>query len=215
MALVLNSLESAAGTLLSAPTSTLRPVRRCLYCEEVLTIPATRGRGRPPRYCERRCREAADAARFGAREDTLALNTKSKGNIALAAAITYFVSHAYAVFLPLGDNGGAIDMIVSRDGVHTQRVQCKYTRIRQRYETRYQVQLASRSRNHTMIRYTEHSFDLLFVQTPVKSFLIPWDALWRLYEGKIPINLLLGSKMAPYALDESLALPSLKSDGLA
>jgi PD-(D/E)XK endonuclease len=180
------------------PDLSTPPVRRCLFCEEVLLVPSRRGRGRPRRYCGCECRDAADAERLGGRKDTFTLNSKSRGNIALATAITYFVSHGYFVFLPVGDNGGPIDIIVSCDGVHIERVQCKYTRMRRRYTKTFRVQLITGSRNNTTIRYDEHSFDLLFVQTPVKIFLIPWGELWRLYKGKIPANLPLGDKMTSW-----------------
>jgi len=42
----------------------------------------------------------------------------------------------------VGDNGGAIDLIVSPDGLRTERVQCKYTAARKkRYSARYVANL--------------------------------------------------------------------------
>src|SRR5215471_13949446 len=55
------------------------------------------------------------------------LSTKHKGNIALAQALSYFGKRGYYLFLPVGDNGGAIDLAISEDGTNLLRVQCKYT----------------------------------------------------------------------------------------
>ncbi len=48
----------------------------------------------------------------------------------MAHALSYFGGKGYYLFLPVGDNGGAIDLAVSEDGVDLQRVQCKYTQAR-------------------------------------------------------------------------------------
>jgi PD-(D/E)XK endonuclease len=194
-----------------ARMTTTHPVRQCLYCGKVLVVPARRGRGRPSPYCGQPCLHAAASARMGESNDTLPVSSNHKGNIALGSAVAYFASHGYYVFLPVGDNGGAIDVIVSVDGVHTERVQCKYTTAMLKSGSAvYGVMLGTTYRRKTgvirtkssVIRYAEQSFDLLFVQTPRHIFLIPWERLWGLYAGRIPFRLHLGPKMTPYIITD-------------
>jgi hypothetical protein len=139
------------------------------------------------------------------------LSTKHKGNIALARALSYFGEKGYYLFLPVGDNGGAIDLAISEDGISLQRVQCKYTQKRhnsmmKRYPDSpvWEVGLRQTGRSVTEngkitaeLRYDEASFDLLFVATPGGDYLIEWKAFCQEL-GHIPTSLQLGKNAEKY-----------------
>ena len=86
------------------------------------------------------------------------VTTRHKGNLGLAHAMAYFARHNYYIFLPVGDNGGAIDLIVSLDGIHVQRVQVKYTTARHDA-----LRLATSTYFIRTGHYGLDSFDLLYV----------------------------------------------------
>lgn len=138
------------------------------------------------------------------------LTTKHRGNIALARALSYFGEKGYYLFLPVGDNGGAIDLAISEDGTHLLRVQCKYTQIRhasmsKNYPDRiiWQVGLRQTGRQDenghliSELHYDETSFDWLFVVTPTGDYLIDWKAFCQ-ERGKVPSNIILGQQMEKY-----------------
>ncbi len=143
-----------------------------------------------------------------AKEVEMDLSSKHRGNIALAHALSYFGEKGYYLFLPVGDNGGAIDLAISEDGSRLQRVQCKYTQKRhpgmaQRYPDRtvWQVgmQQVGRGPGNTSIssNYHEDDFDLLFIATPTGDYLIDWKALCQEL-GHVPWNIVLGGKAEKY-----------------
>ena len=131
------------------------------------------------------------------------MNTKHLGAIAVAHAVSHFSNEGYYIFLPLGDNGGDTDMIVSNDGRTMQRVQCKYTasrhtasELRDPKNPVWQVNLRmmkSRLKGKARCIYTADSFDLLFVTTPNGDYLIDWN---RLCEKEIPRTIRIGKKLA-------------------
>ncbi len=115
------------------------------------------------------------------------MNSKTKGNIGVASAISHFISQDHSVFLPVSDDGGAVDLVVSPDGIKMLRVQCKYTSYRRqgskdsRYYPVYEVTCQKLVQHHRIDRvakttfiYNETSFDLMYVLTPGGAFLIPW-----------------------------------------
>jgi hypothetical protein len=137
------------------------------------------------------------------------MNSKQHGNIALARAVAHFSATGYSIFLPVGDNGGAIDLIVSPDGTTLQRIQCKYTEYRHtsmkaKYPDRmiYQVNLrpiktqAHRIDSSLITPYTADAFDWLYVSTPHGDFLIDWPALCK-ERGQPPGFLVLGQQFTP------------------
>lgn len=118
------------------------------------------------------------------------MNSKQLGNIALANAMAYFAEQGNGIFIPIGDNGGDIDLIVTSDDGTTARIQCKYTsRTRGNDhdgpETRahsYIVDLrqsvpSKEGWSKSIIKYTSDAFDLLFITTPECNYLIPWRDL--------------------------------------
>ncbi len=125
------------------------------------------------------------------------LTSKHKGNIAVARALSYFTSKGYYLFLPVGDNGGPIDMAISEDGTHLQRVQCKYTQTYAKAnKSAYQVVLPHRNTQ----QYTEQSFDLLYVATPTGDYLIPW-AQYCQKRGGVPVIIAFYATMDSYRIE--------------
>ena len=126
------------------------------------------------------------------------MNTRHKGNIAVANAIGYFSENGCSVFLPVGDSGGAIDLVVSYDGLTVKRVQCKYTtRFHEETAKRYPDSLIWKvhiTRQNQVI-YDENSFDLLFVTTPDGNYLINWKE-YVVEKGKISSVILIGKKLS-------------------
>lgn len=120
------------------------------------------------------------------------MNTKKKGNIALSRAIAYFIKEGYSVFLPLADDGGHIDLLITKDGYNILRVQCKYT---ERYKTikNYKIWIIN-LKTYTNLkkfkRYESSSFDKLFISTPDKNYLYDWSELLR-HKKNIPGTLLI------------------------
>jgi len=141
------------------------------------------------------------------------MRPKAKGNIAVAKAIYYFSLRNYYVFSPIGDDGGTVDLIVSLDGFTLHRVQCKYsqklqTSMHKRYPDSpvYQVDLRQvmgqptvEGKRVSIMKYTDTSFDLLFVTTPTGDYLFNWQELC-LTRGKPPTGILIGKKMLKYKI---------------
>ncbi len=136
---------------------------------------------------------------------------RGQGNVAVARAIAYFAILGHYVFLPIGDNGGAIDLIASPDGMNVRRVQCKWTGhlhtallARDPQSRVWEVnlrQFKGRRQSSTILFYTADSFDLLFVSTPDGDYLIPWDKLCA-ERGNVPSTIQLGKKMSQYKLGQ-------------
>ena len=140
------------------------------------------------------------------------LSSKHKGNIALAHALSYFGGRGYYLFLPVGDNGGAIDLAISQDGTSLQRVQCKYTEQRhtsmmKRYPDRpvwvvgmrTVIRRSEGGRLVTELVYDGNSFDLLFAATPGGDYLIDWKMICQEL-GHVPSNIQLGKNAEKYRI---------------
>ena len=133
------------------------------------------------------------------------MNTKHKGNIAVAQAISYFSKNGFFVFIPIGDNGGSIDLVVSQDGFSTQRIQCKYTEKRHTASVQrnpnsrvWEVdlrQVKTRPRHRSEVVYDRNSFDFLFITTPDGNYLINWSEFVDKHNGIAPYTLRLGKKL--------------------
>lgn len=138
------------------------------------------------------------------------MNTRHKGNVAVAHAIAHFSSLGYSVFLPIGDAGGAIDLVVSPDGEKILRVQCKYTAHKHHaYSLRYpdspiwtvhMMRPTAKGEKHKAT-YTTASFDLIFVATPDGNYLIDWkEHCASTGKAQAPNQLLIGKRMAQWKL---------------
>lgn len=115
------------------------------------------------------------------------MHTKDKGNIALSHAVLWFCEHGYSVFLPVGDNGGCVDLVALSQLGETRRVQCKYTSTLNRTSQAWKVNLTKvpSRRVYAMVKYQPTSFDVLFITTPTDSYMIEW-AEWCVHLGRVP-----------------------------
>jgi len=136
------------------------------------------------------------------------MNTNHKSNIALTHAIDYFVNKDYHIFLPFGETGSDVDLIVSPDGITMMRVQCKYT------QSQWVNNRKANINSHIIwyvplnvgfgklkqkAKYTENSFDLLFITTPEDNYLIEWKQ-YCITRGRIPCRLRLGKHSNIYKI---------------
>jgi hypothetical protein len=107
------------------------------------------------------------------------LSTKEKGDLAVASAISYFMSSGYEVCLPIGDKKD-YDLVVEKDRILS-RVQVKYAGL---YPSRgnscraaLRITGGNQSRN-TAKKYDDSAFELLYVFTAKNErYLIPWKNL--------------------------------------
>jgi hypothetical protein len=141
------------------------------------------------------------------------MNTKQQGNLALARSIAHFSANEYSIFLPIGDSAGAIDIVVSPDGIHLLRVQCKYTEhlhseMSKRHPERMMYEVNLRQVKERVDRlgirqpvYEKDAFDLLFISTPQDDYLINWTELCD-ERGKVPSGLILGKKTDQYKIKQ-------------
>ncbi|MEM3382623.1 MAG: group I intron-associated PD-(D/E)XK endonuclease [Nitrososphaerales archaeon] len=144
-----------------------------------------------------------------------------KANIALSTAISYFVKKGWFIYLPVSDRG-SVDLIVSPDNVELFRVQCKYTSslhnasLKRRKKEIYQVFMRGVERQGTnkwksITRYDEKSFDILFVLTPKRIYLLDWKKICNNRE-KIPSCIILGEKVKDFIIFEpALNQPTLEA----
>ena len=132
------------------------------------------------------------------------MNSAKKGNIAISNALFYFTRENYSIFIPLNTNdSGAIDLVVSKDGIKLQKVQCKFTErlhpaMKAKYPDRhvYEVFLHRANTPHRhRNEYMSDSFDLLFVSTPQGSYLFDWHYLCS-SRSKPPTTLQIGKKLS-------------------
>ena len=123
------------------------------------------------------------------------MNSKQKGDTALAQAINYYMSNGQEVSLPIGDKR-PYDLIVEMNNT-LKKVQCKYTSSKSAYGI-YVVDLRITGGNqsfYTSKKYQTGDFDLLFVSTDTMVlYQIPFEAI-----NKNKIN--LGEKYAEYCLN--------------
>lgn len=111
------------------------------------------------------------------------MNTKAKGDRAVAHAICHFIEEGHEVLLPLGDRK-KYDLVVDVEG-KLFRIQCKFTgsRNHKAKETEtFMVPLVvcggNRSSGNYKTRYEEGDFDLLFVLTSGGDrYLVPAEAV--------------------------------------
>ena len=92
------------------------------------------------------------------------MNTKSQGNIGVAAAIAYFTANNIQVSIPLGDNS-RYDLIVEING-KLKKVQCKTSRyqIGKKYKVGLKTTGGNKSRSSKKL-ISKGEADLLFVYT--------------------------------------------------
>ena len=106
------------------------------------------------------------------------MKPKEKGDLAVAQAISYFMSNGYEVCLPIGDKR-PYDLVVEQDGVLF-RVQIKYAGL-YKGTGKHIAALRTMGGNqsyHSAKKYLDTDFDLLFVYVENgKKFLIPWREL--------------------------------------
>jgi hypothetical protein len=171
----------------------------CDFCQTLFSRQSWRMKHSKHAYCSRACCYKGQVKRYQTTSPGLTMQLignetyKHKGNLGLAHAIAFFARHNYYIFLPIGDNGGAIDLIVSHDGVYVQRVQCKYTTTRQRTtSSSYVVSNVGK-------QYSKESFDLLYVATPEYTYLIDWKE-YCAHRKTLPRNLKLSETMAQYRI---------------
>lgn len=93
----------------------------------------------------------------------------------MGRAISYFLSHDYEVFLPIGDKGDT-DLVIEKDS-KLARVQVKYagwyTGLK-KHIVALRVMGGNQS-FHTAKRYKADSFEFLFVCTAIGDiYLLPW-----------------------------------------
>jgi hypothetical protein len=122
------------------------------------------------------------------------MKSKEKGDLGTAKAISHYMGNGYEVLLPIGDKR-PYDLVVENDG-KLQKVQCKYTTHKSK-QGNFCVGLRITGGNqsfHTVKKYEEGDFDLLFAATEEGDY----------YE--IPMKLLpkseltLGKKFEDYKL---------------
>lgn len=103
------------------------------------------------------------------------MKTKQKGDIALTQAIAYFVANGYEVLLPIGDRTD-YDCVIEKNGI-LQKVQVKFAGIYNCGTCKVGLRITGGNQSRNYIKkYTEKSFDILFVYTEKKDmFFIPWN----------------------------------------
>lgn len=104
------------------------------------------------------------------------MNTKTKGDIAVAYAIAKLTELGYEVLLPIGDKK-PYDMVVD-DGTSLKKVQVKYAGTNEVGKTSAWLRTVggNRSSGQTWKKYTDTDFELLFVWSDKgKCYLIPWS----------------------------------------
>lgn len=106
------------------------------------------------------------------------MKPKEKGDLAMAKAIDYFMSHNYEVCLPIGDKRD-YDCIVEKNG-DLQRVQVKYAGL---YPGQKSCKVALRVTGgnqsfHYSKKYMNDSFELLFVYTAKgQRYIMNWTEI--------------------------------------
>jgi len=131
------------------------------------------------------------------------MDSKQKGNLAVASAIKHFVSAGYTVSIPLSDTA-KYDLVVERDGTF-QAVQCKYAG-HERNPGIFSVPLyvcgGNRSAGNRRIKYQPGDFDILFVLCANgRAYAIPFQEI----AGQTAVNVGRESKWSKW---EQYLLPS-------
>lgn len=107
------------------------------------------------------------------------MDNKLKGNLAVASAITHFITMGYTVSIPLADTA-KYDLVVERNG-NLEAVQCKYAGFERSpgiYSVPLYVSGGNRSAGNRRIKYQSKDFDSLFVLCASgRKYLIPFQVI--------------------------------------
>jgi hypothetical protein len=124
------------------------------------------------------------------------VNSKVKGNLAVAAAMRHFVSEGYTVSLPFGDSA-KYDLVVEREGGF-RAVQCKYAGQENSpgiYSAPLYVCGGNRSAGNRRVKYCQSDFDLLYILCANgRSYLVPVEEV----AGMSTINVGRNSKWSKW-----------------
>lgn len=124
------------------------------------------------------------------------MDNKQKGSLAVASAISYFVSSGYTVSIPLSDTA-KYDLVVERKGSF-QAVQCKYAGYERRpgiFSAPLYVSGGNRSAGNRRIKYQVNDFDLLFILCPNGNmYAIPFAVV----AGRVTVNVGRDSKWSKW-----------------
>jgi hypothetical protein len=103
------------------------------------------------------------------------MNSKHKGDLAVALAIANFAKLGYEILLPIGDKQ-PYDLVVDT-GISLQKVQVKYAGKYEDGTNRAELRTHGGNRSGTTVKkYAEDSFDLLFIYAVDKGcYIIPWN----------------------------------------
>lgn len=105
------------------------------------------------------------------------MNTKQKGDLAVAQSIAKLTSKGYEILLPIGDRK-SYDLVFD-DGKILSRVQVKYAgkSSRGKYLAHLRITGGNQSFNYAR-KYKEDDFDYLYVYTAdSRHYLIKWDGI--------------------------------------
>ena len=102
------------------------------------------------------------------------MNTKTRGDIAVGQAISYFISKEYEVCLPIGDKRD-FDFIIEKNGL-LEKVQVKFAGLYKDGACKVGLRITGGNQSFNYSRkYKDNSFHLLFVYTARGDrFLLPW-----------------------------------------
>ena len=107
------------------------------------------------------------------------MDNKLKGNLAVASAITHFITMGYTVSIPLADTA-KYDLVVEHSG-NFEAVQCKYAGFERSpgiYSVPLYVSGGNRSAGNRRIKYQSNDFDILFVLCASnQKYLIPFQEI--------------------------------------
>jgi hypothetical protein len=119
------------------------------------------------------------------------MNSKQKGDRALAKAIAYFMEQDCEVLLPIGDKR-PYDLVTEMSDGSLKKVQCKFTSHKNKngfYAVPLRVMGGNRSSGSNSKKYTKEDFDILFALTADgEAYAIPFievNATSELSLGKL------------------------------
>lgn len=123
------------------------------------------------------------------------MNSKQKGDLALAKAISYFMESGCEVLLPIGDKR-PYDLVIENEDGTLQKVQSKYTSHKKKsgsFIAPLRVMGGNRSSGNNAKKYNKKDFDILFVYTIESTkYVIPFETV------KATGSLTLGKEMEKY-----------------
>ena len=122
------------------------------------------------------------------------MNSKQKGDLALAKAISYYMEQECEVLLPIGDKR-PYDLVVEMKDGSLKKVQCKFTSHKNKngfYAVPLRVMGGNRSSGNNSKKYSKEDFDILFALTAGgETYVIPFaevNATSELSLGKLCEN---------------------------